>query len=206
MKTEAVIFDLDGTLADSHKIHVDSYIIPLKRRGIYTKPKEVLSKFGAFDYVIFKSFATDATGEDIKKMITERNQVLLKEVNETKKMPYSDDLLKFLKEKVKVGLASGTNGEVVNKTLEMLNWKKYFDAVTTGSEVSKSRPDPEILQITLDKLNVLPNQCFYVGDTIYDVQCARNAKTKIIALGNFKEADYNAKNLLDVKNILERFL
>jgi len=206
MKTEAVIFDLDGTLADSHKIHVDSYIIPLNKRGIYPEPEDVLSKFGAFDYVIFKNFATNATDAEIKRMITERNQVLLKEVNEIKKMPYSDELLNFLKGKVKIGLASGTSGEVVNKTLEILNWKKYFDAVTTGSEVSKSRPDPETLQLTLNKLNFLPTQCFYVGDTIYDVQCAKNANIKIIALGDFKEADYIAKNLLDVKDILKRFL
>lgn len=206
MKIKAVIFDLDKTLVDSDKIHVDSYIIPLGERGIQPSIEDVKSSFGTFDYVIFRKFSPNSSEEEIKQMVCERKQVLLKEVKETKKMPYSDELLKFLKEKIKIALATGTFGEIVDKTLAEFGWKKYFDEIVVGEEVKESRPDPEILNLTLNKLKIDRNEVVYVGDSIYDILCAKNANVKVIVLGDFKEADFTAKNLLDVRNILEKMI
>jgi len=206
MKIKAVIFDLDGTLVDSHKIHVDSYLIPLNKREIYPKPEDILSGFGTFDFVIFRKFSPKSSEEEIRQMIRERKQVLIEEVSQTRRMPYSDEILQFLKGKTKLALATGTFGEMTYKTLEMFDWKKYFDVIVVGEDVKKSRPDPEILNTALDKLKTDSDKAVYVGDSIYDVQCAKNANVKVIALGNFKEADFTAKNLLEVKTILERFL
>jgi len=206
MNIKAVIFDLDKTLVDSDKIHLDSYIIPLGKRGIHPSVEDIKSSFGTFDYIIFRKFSPKSSEEEVRQMINERKQVLLKEVNQTKKIPYSDELLEFLKNKVKIGLATGTFGEIVNKTLNIFGWEKYFDDIVVGEEVKKSRPDPEILELSLGKLKIDRNEAIYVGDSIYDVLCAKNANMKVIVLGNFKEADFNAKSLIDVKNILERFL
>jgi HAD superfamily hydrolase (TIGR01549 family) len=206
MKIKAVIYDLDGTLVDSHKIHVDSYLIPLNKRKIYPKPEDILSSFGTFDYVIFRKFSPKSSEEEIRQMVRERKQILIEEVNQTRRMPYSDEILQSLKGKTKLALATGTFGEMTYKTLEMFGWKKYFDVIVVGEDVKKSRPDPEILNTALDKLKTDSDKAVYVGDSIYDVQCAKNANAKVIALGNFKEADFTAKNLLEVKTILERFL
>jgi HAD superfamily hydrolase (TIGR01549 family) len=206
MKLEAVIFDLDQTLVDSRKIHVDSYIIPLNKGEIYPKPEAITSNFGTFEHVIFKKFSPKSSEEEIRQMILERKNVLLKEVSQTKKMSYSDEIFQSLKGKVKIALATGTFGEITYKTLEMFDWKKYFDVIVVGEEIKKSRPDPEILNITLNKLKMDATKAIYVGDSVYDAQCAKNAKLKIIVLGDFKEADFNAKNLLDVKNILENLI
>jgi HAD superfamily hydrolase (TIGR01549 family) len=206
MKLKAVIFDLDQTLVDSRKIHLDSYIIPLNKRSMYPKPEDVASNFGTFEHIIFRRFSPKSSEEEIRQMIRERKQILLEEVNQTKKMPYSDELLQFLKDKIKVALATGTFGEITYKTLEIFSWNKYFDVVIVGEEIKKSRPDPEILSIALKKLKIDADKAIYVGDSIYDVQCANNANMKIIVLGDFKEADYTAKNLLEVKNILENLI
>jgi HAD superfamily hydrolase (TIGR01549 family) len=206
MKLKAVIFDLDQTLVDSRKIHLDSYIIPLNKRSMYPKPEDVASSFGTFEHVIFRKFSPKSSEEEIRRMIIERKQVLLEEVSQTKKMPYSDEILQSLKGKVKIALVTGTFGEITYKTLEMFDWKKYFDAIVVGEEIKKSRPDPEILNTALSKLKIDASKAVYVGDSIYDVQCARNVNMKVIALGTFKEADFTARNLLDAKNILESLI
>jgi HAD superfamily hydrolase (TIGR01549 family) len=206
MKLKAVIFDLDQTLVDSRKIHLDSYIIPLNKRSMYPKLEDVASSFGTFEHVIFRKFSPKSSEEEIRRMIIERKQVLLEEVSQTKKIPYSDEILQSLKVKVKIALATGTFGEITYKTLEMFDWKKYFDAIVVGEEIKKSRPDPEILNTALNKLKIDADKAIYVGDSIYDVQCANNANMKVIVLGDFKEADYTAKNLLEVKNILENLI
>ena len=203
---KAIIFDFDQTLADSTKIHLDSYIIPLNKREIFPKPENIISNFGTFEHVIFRKFSPKSSEEEIRQMINERKQILLEEVNQTKKMPYSDKLLQFLKGKVKLALVTGTFGEITYKTLEMFDWKKCFDVIVVGEEVKKSRPDPEILNIALNKLKITNDEAIYVGDSIYDVQCAKNANMKVIVLGDFKEADFTANNLLDVKSILEELL
>jgi len=206
MKLEAVIFDLDQTLVDSTKIHVDSYIIPLSKRRLYPSPEDIASSFGAFDYIIFRKFSPKSSEEEIREMVKERKQVLMEEVGQTRKMSYSDELLQFLKGKIKIALATGTFGEITYKTLEMFDWKKYFDVIVVGEEVKKSRPDPEILNITLKKLKTDASKAVYVGDSIHDVQCAKNASVRVIVLRDSKEADFTAKNLLEVKNILESLI
>ncbi|MEM5855763.1 MAG: HAD family hydrolase [Candidatus Aenigmatarchaeota archaeon] len=203
---KGVICDFDQTLVDSSRIHLKSFLLPLKKRGINVKYEDVKIKFGKFDYLIFRELAPYFSEQEINEMIDERKQILLNEAFRTKKMPYAEELLKFLKNKTKIGLVTGTYKDVVYKTLKLFGWEKYFDAVVTREEVKKSRPDPEILNLVLKKLNIMPYEAIYIGDSIYDVLCSKNSNVKIIALGNFKDADYKARNLREVKNILEELL
>jgi len=203
---KAVIFDFDQTLADSTKIHLDSYIIPLSKRGISHTNEKILSTFGTFEEAIFKKLSPKSTQEDIKQMIDERNQILLKESDQAKKITYSDEILQFLKDKVKIILVSGTNSKIVHKILDAFGWRKYFDIIIGGEEIKNSRPHPEILNKALERSKINNKEAIYVGDSIFDVKCAKNANVKVISLGDFKEADFTAKNLLDVKNILENLI
>jgi beta-phosphoglucomutase len=183
---EAVIFDWDGTLADTRRVIVASFQKVLsdvhctisdefieRRIGIGAEEtfREILRASGIrFDEPLIMSLV----GKKIQAEIDLSSKVKLFEG--------AVELLEFLHGKVKLALASMNNRDVIDHMLNTMNIRRFFGIVLTVDEVHNPKPDPEIFLKCALKLGSRPEKCVVVEDSIFGVKAAKAAKMGCIAV------------------------
>jgi putative hydrolase of the HAD superfamily len=79
-------------------------------------------------------------------------------------------VLQTLKEKYKLALITNVppriTEEYIHDVLRQVGIFKFFDVITVSSEVGLNKPDEEIFTLTLEKLQVAPDEAFMIGNTI----------------------------------------
>ncbi len=184
---EAVIFDWDGTLADTKKAVLASFHQALQEILNTDVPDEFIERrigVGASDTFkeILKEKRIHIDDALIRQLLDVKIQVQKSYASEVKLFPGAHELLEALKGKVKLALASMNNRVVIDTMLRCLKVEEYFDVVVTRDEVSKSKPNPEIFLKTALKLGASPDKCVVVEDSIFGVKAAKAGKMGCIAV------------------------
>ncbi len=209
---KAVLFDLDGVLIDSVKIHCRSYIIAMQKFGLEPNIQKIRELMGEkAEVIIAKSSNRELSPEEISEIVKEKTRWYKTELKREKPLkPGAVEILKWCKEnRLRLGLATGTRRENVEVFLEILGFNP-FDAIVTANDVKRAKPNPEVWLKTMDKLNVNPEDAIAVDDAILGIEAAKKAKLKTIALvGTFSKdrlieagADFVVENLVEIKNVL----
>ena len=183
---EAVIFDWDGTLADSKKYIVKAFQKVLREVGCEVTDEYIDRLIGIGPRNIFKEALKSAnmpySEEMINEMIERKIKVQMKFLTEIQLFDGAVELLRSLHNRVKMALATMSNRKVIEKILDEKGVRKYFDVVITVDEVNKPKPDPEIFLKSAAKLECKPERCVVVEDSIFGVMAAKRANMKCIAV------------------------
>ncbi|MGI6732048.1 MAG: pyrophosphatase PpaX [Anaerovoracaceae bacterium] len=83
----------------------------------------------------------------------------------------------------KIGLVTSRLWSSTSIGLDKYDMKKYFSAIVTHDDTDKHKPDPEPVNIALSKLDSKAQEAIMVGDTMFDILCAKNAGTKAALVG-----------------------
>ncbi|MEQ8998360.1 MAG: HAD family hydrolase [Coleofasciculus sp. B1-GNL1-01] len=192
---KAVIFDVDGTLVDSVDLHAQAWVEAFKQFGYdvpYDKIRHQIGKGSDYIIPVFISQAEfERLGEDIanyRKDFYQKN--LLSQVR-----PFEGvrQLFKRLKSDGKqVALASSARTKTLNYYKELLEIEDLVDGATSRDDVEKPKPNPDIFQAALAKLDgVTPQEAIVVGDSPYDAQAACKINLDVIGVlcGGFSAAE-----------------
>lgn len=183
---EAIIFDWDGTLADSRQIVLASFRKALDDVNCKVSDKFIERLIGVGSTETFREIlrATDACFDKvrIKNLVKKKAQEEIKMSSSVKLLPGALELLETLQGKIKLGLASMNNRVVVNHMLKTKNLDKFFNVVITADEIAKPKPNPEIFLKCATKLRSEPHNCLVVEDSIFGVEAAKTAKMACIAV------------------------
>lgn len=183
---EAVIFDWDGTLADSKQVIANAFQHVLKEYGceidagyldkrIGIGPRNILQDVFKVKQIPFNEIIID-------KLVKTKIKVNEEWTGNINLFEGARDLLDLLKEHMKMGLATMNNKSVIEKILLEKRVRKYFDSIITFDDVEKPKPDPEIFLKCAMKLKCQPQSCLVIEDSIYGVIAAKKAKMKCIAI------------------------
>ena len=190
---KAVIFDMDGVVSDTQKLHsrVESSI--LSRFGINITPEEITLRYsGVRTKEFFKELLTEANADfNLEELMLEKWE----KMNELAKISvdYIDgiyellDLLLNANIKLAVGTASSTKYAL--SVLNKLNISDKFLSIVTGDMVEKGKPDPAIFLLAAKNIDTDPNECLVIEDGISGMLAAKNANMKCIGL--VKTIDYD---------------
>ncbi len=184
---DAVIFDWDGTLADTKEAILASFhgalreIVNLDVSDEFIERRIGVGAAWTFREIL-ESKGISYDEEIIKRLVAVKVRVAIEEAGKAKLFPGAKDLLKSLNGKVKMGLASMNNRQVIDRLLAALDIAKFFSVVVTVDEVSKSKPDPEIFLKTAEKLGSKPERCVVLEDSIFGVKAAKAGKMGCIAV------------------------
>jgi len=183
---KAVIFDWDGTLVDSRNVIVESYKKVLSEIGYNIDADFILKRIGIGVQKIFIDFFNEKNipydMDMIKKLSDRKNRIHMESSDKIKILEGSIELLESLKGKVRIALATMGNEIVIQHIINIKGLGKYFNVVVTGDEIKKPKPDPGIFLKTADLLDILPENCLVIEDSVYGVKAAKKANMKCIAV------------------------
>jgi len=183
---DAVIFDWDGTLADTKRFVVNSFQKVLTEIGCNVTDEfiERLIGIGARNTFRKALEATDVPFDEKKtdELVKKKIRVQMELTETVNLFEGAVDLLGFLENKAKMALATMSNRRVINKLLKERGVGKYFDYVITADEVHQPKPNPEAFLKCARKLRCSPDKCVVVEDSIFGVKAAKEAKMKCIAI------------------------
>jgi HAD superfamily hydrolase (TIGR01509 family) len=198
---EAVIFDWDGTLADTKAAILTSFHDALSAvAGLEVSDDFIERRIGVGAAWTFREIlqAKNLPIDDdlIRRMVEVKIQVAIENARQVKLFPGARELLQCLYGKVPMGLASMNNRKVIDCLIEALDVAKFFNVVVTVDEVARTKPDPEIFLKTAQKLGKKPHNCVVLEDSIFGVQAAKAGNMSCIAV---TQGAYSAQELARAK-------
>ena len=192
----AVIFDWDGTIADTKKAVIQSFQKVLTQAGCNVTDEFILRLLGiGTKKTIIEAFKKCKKRLDVstlEKLAEEKVTIQAELINDVRFIDGAIELLELLHKKTKIGLATMSSRRVVDKILSEKKIKTYFDVVVTADEVNKPKPNPEIFLSVAKKLGVDQKDCIVIEDSIFGVRAAKKAKMTCIAVPS---GVYNKKEL-----------
>jgi HAD superfamily hydrolase (TIGR01509 family) len=208
---EAVIFDWDGTLADTRQLVVASFQKVLSEIHCTISYEFIERRIGIGAAETFREILrTSGINSDealIRLLVEKKIQAEIDLSSKVKLFSGAMELLASLHGKVKLALASMNNRAVIDHMLNAMNIRRFFDVVLTVDEVRNSKPNPEIFLKSALKLDMRPEKCVVVEDSIFGVKAAKRAKMGCVAVLTgvyFREELEKANPDLIVNSLNER--
>lgn len=210
---KAVLFDFDGTLV----------FLPTDYDRMRSRLKELFLQFGinsdfqsimdSIDHSI--SLLKGNTPEGLLQEIREKAYNIieseeLEAVGEAEIAENTTDILRWLKDRgKKIAIITRNGGRCVKEAFDKFNLHSP-DLVVSRDDVNKIKPDKEHVDFLLPKLNLRPEECIIVGDSIHDLELGRNANIPVVlvgykhnAKGNLKDKQEVISSLLELKAIVK---
>ncbi|WP_328803692.1 NUDIX hydrolase N-terminal domain-containing protein [Paenibacillus puerhi] len=183
MAIKAVLFDFDGTLADTLSLSFYAFKSVFKKydnRELSTD--ELVSMFGPTeDEIITQNLVNK---ERIDQAIKDYYQ-LYKE-GHTNQIQQSADILMMLKyiksHNLKIGVITGKSRTAFQISSESLNLSHFFDVVISGDDVQKPKPRPEGIRTALKILGLDSDEAVFIGDSNADIMAGKSAGLRTFAV------------------------
>ncbi|MCD8365431.1 MAG: HAD family phosphatase [Clostridiales bacterium] len=190
--TDAVLFDLDGTLADSMWVwsEIDRDFFRDHQIDFPAYLNQEIEGLGFTETAQFfvDHFPLRESVEEIKQLWNDmavekyRTKVPLK--------PGAREFLTILKRRgIKTGIATSNSMLLVDEFLTASGISSGIDAVTTVCDVSKGKPSPEVYLATAKKLGVTPERCLVFEDIPMGIRAGKNAGMRVCAVEDEYSAD-----------------
>jgi len=183
---QAVLFDLDGVIIDSHDQHEAAWEQLAKAHGKTLPPNFFKESFGMRNQSIFATllpWTNDAT--EIAEL-SEEKEALYRKILATSglsPLPGAADLLSQLAEaRIPAVLATSTPRSNVGAVMDATGLGHLFLDVICGSDVANGKPDPEVFLKAAAAANADPAQCVIIEDAQVGIQAGLAAGCKVLAL------------------------
>lgn len=190
MMIKAIIFDLDGVIVSTDEQHYQAWQVLADKLGI-PFDRETNNRFRGVSRMACMDILEEIGGKsfaDDEKLAyaTEKNELyrsLLGEMSEADLDPSVKTTLDALREKG-VKLAIGSSSKNAKFILAKLGLGDYFDAVSDGTNITKSKPDPEVFLKAAEMLSIPPAECLVVEDALSGVSAALKAGMSVATVGD----------------------
>ncbi len=195
----AVIFDMDGVVADTETVafiadcKVLKSVCAIKGEGYLRRRLEDGIGIPARQ-VYNRILSENKIDSDVNELLKRREAEVEKALASKILKPSSgfNELVKNLKEKgYKVALASSASRRTMENVLSALKIKGDFSLIVSADDVKMNKPAPDIYLDAARRLNLGPDECFAVEDSETGVHSAKSAGLKCIALRTKQTAEHD---------------
>jgi 2-phosphoglycolate phosphatase len=178
----AIIFDLDGTLADTFPLIVSAWNAAISpHTGKTYSDAEVIARFGIPDPAMIRREIAPELGDHAVEVYHQHYQ---REHEIVKPFDGIAQMLEALHRRaVPLGLMTGKGRRSAKITLQSLGWNDIFGAVVTGEDIEHQKPDPSGPLAASRMLNIPPAECAFVGDSPADIGAGKAAGMLTVAAG-----------------------
>ncbi len=203
-----VIFDIDGTLIDSHETHVDCWVRFAAQKGISVNRDRINQTFGMVNREVVQTFCPgDFSEAELAEMADIKEAMVRDEYRRSfPAMPGSTALLRTLHEHG-FRLAVGSSGpkENVDLVCELLGVTSILGARISADDVEHGKPNPEVFLTAAKRIGVPAQNCIVVEDATVGIKAAHAGGMKCIAIlstghaeSELKDADRRIRRLEEI--------
>lgn len=185
---EAFLYDCDGTLADNMSAHTETYVKAAKERGVLFDPQMIdeLAGWPIYDVVeeINRRYHTNLLPDEFK---ARKAQIYAEQyLDHVEPIDYVVAHLKANSGKVKIGVVSGGDKPLVERTLEVIGVRDLVEVVICAGDTIKGKPFPDPFLKAAELLGVAPEKCLVFEDGNPGVEAAKAAGMHWVRIDQFK--------------------
>lgn len=208
MKYEAIIFDLDGVICHTDNFHFKAWKALADKLGIYfdetiNNRLRGVSRMESMEIILEKYEGTMCQEEKVH-YTTLKNELYKELLKEMSLEDLSEEVKKTLIDLRKMGLklAIGSSSKNARFILERIGLLDFFDAISDGNNITRSKPDPEVFLMAADYIGVLPKKCLVVEDAVAGLEAALAAGMDCAAIGEANNCDLGTYKLNTFMDLL----
>ena len=209
MRFKAVIFDLDGVICHTDEYHylawkamADSLGVPFDRK-INDRLRGV-SRMESLDIILEKYNGTLSQTEK-EALAEKKNELYRQYLSRMSPADLSDEVRSTLNSLDGMGLllAIGSSSKNAPFILRQIGLDGFFDAVSDGNNITRSKPDPEVFLKAAQMLGLEPAQCLVVEDAVSGAQAGHAGGFQVACLGDAAAAGVGDHDLTSFSELLD---
>ena len=211
MDIKGFIFDLDGVIVFTDKFHYMAWKKMADDMGIYFDEEinnrlRGVSRMESLE-IILENYHGEPLSEEKKiELATKKNDIYRKLLETMTREDVSDEVRETLdrlhQRGIKVALGSSSkNAKFILEKVELLD---AFDAISDGTNITNSKPDPEVFEKAAEFINLKPTECAVVEDAFSGIDAAKSGNMYAVAIGdatNYDKADFKINSFSEILNI-----
>lgn len=212
MKYKGIIFDLDGVICFTDKYHYEAWKIMADEENIYFDEQinnrlRGISRMESLE-IILERRQREYSDEEKVLLATHKNNLyreLLANMTPADLALETKETLEKLRS-LGLKLAIGSSSKNAKFILERIGLIDFFDAISDGTNISNSKPDPEVFVKGAQMINLDPSECLVVEDAYAGVDAACNGGFDSAAIGDassYEKATYSLKEFADLLKVIE---
>ncbi len=181
---QAVLFDLDGTLADTAPDLGHALNLQRERHGLPPLPQEIIRPYASHGTVGLFDIGFGLTPQDERFAPMREEYLALYTANlclHTALFPGMTELLAALEARnIAWGVVTNKPARFTEPLLELLGLSQRAASIISGDTCAHPKPHPEPLLRAAREIGIAPQSCLYVGDAERDIEAARAAGMSVL--------------------------
>ncbi len=185
MGIKAVLFDMDGVLIDSEAIILEAAIIGLKEFGVNAAPEDFTPFVGAGETKYLGGPAAKYGVDFVPEMKTVVYAIYADILKQHPDAVYNGvfDAVNYVKSRFRAAVCSAADLIKVEHNLNAIGvTPDFFNALVTGSDVTRQKPFPDIFLKGAELLGVDPSECVVIEDSLNGIRAAKAAGAVSVAV------------------------
>ena len=176
MQYEAIIFDCDGTLANSMPAHYIAWLTTLERYGLEFS-EDLFYETGGWSTLKVARHLLDLQGHDGDAAVIaeEKEDEFEKHLDVILPIEQTIEVVKVHFDKIPLAVATGGIPRVCHGILDNLGLRQYFQTIVTALDIEHPKPAPDTYLEAARRLGVNPANCLAYEDTDPGIESARQA-------------------------------
>ena len=207
---KGIIFDLDGVLLSTDEYHYMAWKSIADKLGIYFD-KQInnklrgVSRMDSLEIILGENNHFSVTEKEM--LAEEKNDLYRKYLAELKPSVVENSVRETLDKIRAAGIktAIGSSSKNTKYILERTDLTHYFNAISDGNNITKSKPDPEVFLKAAEYIGLSPSECIVVEDAHAGIDAAKAGGFTAVAIGDAKThagADYKINQLKELLQII----
>ena len=190
MSKKVVIFDLDGVIVTTDEYHYLAWKKIADEEGLYFN-REINEKLRGVSRIeslkIILSYSDKQYSDTEQEWLTDRKndfyKRLLENISAEDILPGVNSFISSLKQ-AGIKIAIGSSSKNAKIILKKIGLEKLFDAIVDGTDIKRSKPDPEVFLLAAKRLLTEPKECVVIEDAEAGIDAALAAGMKAVGVGS----------------------
>jgi beta-phosphoglucomutase family hydrolase len=172
----ALIFDCDGTLADTMPAHYQAWQEVLEPMGL-TFPMDRFYAMGGMPTDKIVVYLANQAGKpvDVDAMVQAKSEAFVRKMSEIRPIEKVVEIARRARGQQPMAVASGGTRPMVEMTLAKIGVLEWFPVVVTAEDTVRHKPEPDVFLEAARRLGVPPAECIVYEDTDLGLEAARRA-------------------------------
>ena len=190
---DAVIFDMDGVLVDVQQENYEAWSLALEAEGYTLSRQQFDELVGLKGEEIAKTVVGESGEDDIHERVKKRKtELFLENVNSVTPLEGVREVLEELFGQYELAVATSGSDRRAKAIIQEIDIGHYFNHIVTAGDVSKGKPNPEVILTTAEQLDVPVERAVVIEDSPHGIQAAQRAGASVVSVATtYQESEIN---------------